>query len=215
MPTVPTIEEYTKKCQEFFFQPEFDFRALAIAIRDLKPEEFKAWQSDVTTRCYQETRQPFMVIANGYSTANKKAGLVDTLYTEEQRNILNTYKRVMNDVFVGKMDGFPLIATKQAELLAHEKEMRRLESLKVTVDGKDFVALERTDVLWSGWECDSGAWIVEDQGELKLVGSDHGEKIFVDASFLEERVKAYRDVIESSEKMLGMLRLAPLLQSNI
>ncbi len=44
----------------------------------------------------------------------------------------------------------------------------------IKVNGETYPVIFQFDVLWSGWECDSDAWVVETDGGLALVMTNHG-----------------------------------------
>ena len=75
----------------------------------------------------------------------------------------------------------------------------------IEVNGKTFKALEVIDVLWAGWESDDKAWLVNDDGVLKLVASNHGTLHFTGKEFLEEKINEYQLAIENSKKLLSIL----------
>lgn len=75
----------------------------------------------------------------------------------------------------------------------------------IKVNGETYPVIFQFDVLWSGWECDSDAWVVETDGGLALVMTNHGSKYFADTSELKERISSYENTIENTNKALGML----------
>ncbi|NCQ51745.1 hypothetical protein GW796_07610 [archaeon] len=87
------------------------------------------------------------------------------------------------------------------------KEEKRLqEALNITVNGEQFKALTMCDVLWSGWESDSLAWVVNDNGSKRLVTSNHGSLNFDTQKFLEDKLKEYEDVANQTKAMLELLK---------
>jgi len=75
----------------------------------------------------------------------------------------------------------------------------------IKVDGKDFKVLKTIEVLWSGWDCDGEAWLVNDNEKNKLVVSSHGQKYFSDKNFLENRIIDYETAIKESLELIQML----------
>lgn len=62
-------------------------------------------------------------------------------------------------------------------------------------------------VLWQGWETDNNAWVAETPDKKKiLVMQSHGTEIVAPVGTLEERIREYEAVLESSKKALDMLR---------
>ena len=81
------------------------------------------------------------------------------------------------------------------------------ERLKyITVNGVDYKADKVIDVLWSGWESDQQAWLVNDNGVPKLVATNHGQHMFVSLGFLEERIAEYERVLSESREVLNILK---------
>ena len=51
------------------------------------------------------------------------------------------------------------------------------------------------------------AWVVEDEGEKKLVISDHGHRSFSDKEFLINKIKEYEKAIEDSKRLISLLKV--------
>ena len=54
-------------------------------------------------------------------------------------------------------------------------------------------------------ECDDKAWLVNDDGKMRIIVSDHGHKYFTDKSFLEQKIKEYQSAIEETNEVLNQL----------
>jgi len=61
-------------------------------------------------------------------------------------------------------------------------------------------------VMWSGWECDTMAWIIEDEnGVRQLKTTSHGSPVIEDREFLIERIHAYQRSLYITQKALELL----------
>lgn len=91
-----------------------------------------------------------------------------------------------------------------------ESELDRLKALDelkkpLVVQGESYRVLKIIDVLWSGWECDGVAWVVETPTGNRLVMTNHGSHFFAEASALQARINSYRIAQEASEEALALL----------
>ena len=85
-------------------------------------------------------------------------------------------------------------------------KQKQIEKFNTIVVGdKTYKAIDGCDVLWSGWECDDSAWVVEENNQKRLVASNHGSLYFEDAQFLENKIKEYHDAITNSIRLLRLL----------
>ena len=65
---------------------------------------------------------------------------------------------------------------------------------------KDFV------ILHKGWEMDNIGWIVElENGERKLVLTNHGSSYVADIKELEKKIKEYERLTASDKDAIGMM----------
>jgi hypothetical protein len=71
----------------------------------------------------------------------------------------------------------------------------------------DFKIVAYTEILWCGWECDFGIVLLDIDGgreTIMLAAVDRpGDK--GPAEMLRERIEAYREAIESTERFLAAL----------
>lgn len=92
---------------------------------------------------------------------------------------------------------------------AHRNELITAEDKArvkmVSVGEKQYIACFVFDVMHSGWECDATGWIVEDNGEKKLVLSNHGETYFAKKEELSQVMNGYKEVLEETQKAFDML----------
>lgn len=82
------------------------------------------------------------------------------------------------------------------------------EALKtpVVVEGVEYKKIRQFSLLYSGWECDSVGWLVDDNGEIKLVLTSHGGAYFGKISELEKFVKSYQKAITETTEIIEQLK---------
>ena len=87
------------------------------------------------------------------------------------------------------------------------------------IPGQDFIFVEKTNavpagmkrimksvnVLWSGWECDSRAWLIETDHGLELITTDHGSLVKADSGFLRDRLREYEEVLEKTREIVEIM----------
>ncbi len=206
------IQDFKISCEDFFntnyFKSEND---LVKEIGHLNTQEFKEWNMKMIKK-YDEK---YDIIRAILKEIRDKAGFKthvadidwdkDPIQQEENKAIVKSYQEIYNNVFNEKLKTYEIYQKKLNELHESIKQEQYQNSLKVTVDGKDFVAEKVIDVFWSGWECDDKAWLVNDDGQKRIVVSDHGHKYFTDKSFLEQKIKEYQSAIEETNEVLNQL----------
>lgn len=86
--------------------------------------------------------------------------------------------------------------------------IRLEEALKtpVVVDGVEYKKIRQFSIFYSGWECDSVGWLVESNGETKLVLTNHGSAYFGNISELENFAKSYQKAIDETNEIIGFLK---------
>lgn len=206
------IQDFKVYCEDFFkvnyFQSEND---LVKEISHLTAQEFKEWNIKMMDRYDKK----YDIIRSILKEMREKEGFntniadidwdKDPIKKEENKVIVKSYQEVYNNVFNEKLKTYEIYQKKLNELHESIKQEQYQNSLKVTVDGKDFVAEKVIDVFWSGWECDDKAWLVNDDGKMRIIVSDHGHKYFTDKSFLEQKIKEYQSAIEETNEVLNQL----------
>jgi len=66
--------------------------------------------------------------------------------------------------------------------------------------------LMEIEVLWSGWELDGTAWVMERaNGERYLKMSNHGAEYEAEIGELEERIAKYEYVLRQSKEAMALL----------
>lgn len=211
------IVEYQAFCEDFFKQEMFaSNEALAKVIANLNAEQFKDWNQDLLLQYDQKYEIIRAMIKEMREKENFVTDFKNTNYEdidwdkdpvkqEDNKALIKTYQNVYQDVFDKQIKNFTIYLEKSTELQEYFKQRTYQESLKVTVDDKDFIAEKVIDVFWSGWECDDKVWLVIDEGQKKIVASNHGQKYFADKEFLEEKIKEYNQAINDTQDLLKQL----------
>ncbi len=100
--------------------------------------------------------------------------------------------------------------------------MIKVKTIKVvTIDDENYPVIFEFPVLWQGWELDDVGYIIEYDGENRLVWSDHGEFKLIsnvapkpivdlptnplDIDILSNFIKKYKEVIESTKRAIDLL----------
>lgn len=129
----------------------------------------------------------------------------DPLKSEPVRSEFLKYRDMPDSVIWDRFNALPSVVEKNKAIVQCRLDEAKEAAMNVEVRGRHFRAEMKCDVLWSGWECDATAWVVNDGGQRRLVHTNHGEAYFAEASFLEERIAEYRAAIAESEAMLALL----------
>lgn len=206
------IQEYQIYCEDFFKQGSFQSEeTLNQEIAHLSATEFQEWNHTMINaydKKYDVVRAIIKEIRDKNHFDIKSVDVdwdKDPIKQEDNRVVVKTYQNVYNDVFDKEIKKYQIYLQKTTELQEYIKQKHYQDSLKVTVEDKDFVAEDIIDIYWCGWECDDKAWLVNDNGQKKVVASNHGQKYFADKSFLEEKIKEYEDAIAKTKAMLNQL----------
>jgi hypothetical protein len=197
--------EFKQHCEEFM-QQRFPFAAsLEQEIGTLSPLEFEEWK----TTLYCDYDKTYDVVRAIVKEMRAKENFVlnvsdqrkDPVKKPENQSLILEYNNIKNSV-LQQMKNFDLFDKKEKELSDHINQYYVDESLKVTVHGVNYIAKKVIEVLHSGWESDNCAWLVDDNGEMKIVMSNHGSTYFANKSELEEKLKEYRDTIDATVDLL-------------
>lgn len=62
------------------------------------------------------------------------------------------------------------------------------------------------EVLYSGWDCDGMAWIIDMQGTKKLIMTNHGSMYEAQLSELQELLKYYAQTLKDTQKAVDLLK---------
>jgi hypothetical protein len=202
------IQEYQIYCEDFFKQGSFvSEEKLVKEIANLSVIEFKTWNE----KMLQEYNKKYQIVLDIINEIRNKENFIvtdpnidwnqDPIRKKENKIIVETYQKVYNDVFDKEIKKYKIYLQKRNELQNYLEEKIYQDSLKVNVEDKKFIAEEIIDVYWSGWDCDNHAWLVNDNGQKKVVVSNHGKKYFTDKTFLEEKIKEYeKEILKEKNK---------------
>lgn len=206
------ITDYKKYCEEFFQQERFQsIEVFNKEITELSLEQFREFQD----KLFDEYNKKDDIIRDMIKDIRTKANFnvraidvdweKDPVKKKEHQLVIHAYRDIYNNVFNENIAKFESYAKKYKEWQDHMAQKRHEESLKITVNGKDYVAEKVIEVLWSGWECDGSAWLVNDNGKMRVVMTNHGSTYFAEKSALEEKVKEYQDAIKNTQDMINAL----------
>ena len=211
------IVEYQEFCEDFFKQDMFaSNEALSKQIAHLSAEEFKLWNQNLIAQ-YDEKYEVIRAMIKqmrdkeNFITSFEKIDYEDIdwdkdpIHQEDNKALIATYRHVYEDVFDKHIKQFTVYLEKSTQLQEYFKQKTYEQSLQVEVDDKQFIAEKVIDVFWSGWECDDKVWLVVDEGQKKIVASNHGQTYFADKDFLEEKIKEYQQAISDTQDLLNQL----------
>lgn len=197
--------EFKQHCEDFL-QQRFPFAAsLEQEIVTLSPLEFKEWR----TTLYCDYDKTYDVVRDIVKEMRAKENFVlhvsdqrkDPVKKPENQTLILEYNNIKNSV-IQQLKKFDTFIKKEKELSDFYADESRKVAATVTVDGVDYVAKKVIEVLHSGWESDNCAWLVDDNGKMKIVMSNHGSTYFANKSELEEKLKEYRDTIDATVDLL-------------
>lgn len=194
-----SIDAYEQHCKDFFARAENTATAIEAQVSALSIDAYYAWQNDLFERYDAATKDVIRSMVSGLDVDDESEEAMAT------RRVARAYHDVNNRVCNTHVFDLACVQQKTAEQRAAREAAERERLLSVRVGDRQFKAESVIDVLWSGWECDSHAWLVRDEGVARLVTTDHGTAQFSDRSFLEARLKEYQDAIEQTQAMLNAL----------
>ena len=204
-------KEYKERCECFFEEGVFHSEeALVKEIGSMSPIDFKDWQTKIFIK-YARLNDTQKIIKDmreedGFDTnATNVDWEKDPIKKPQNKVIVELYRNIYGTAMKEGLNNFKIYKEKAAELKEHFDKEQQNESLKINVNGKDFVAEKIIDVLWSGWESDGKAWLVNDNGVKRLVMSNHGTLAFTDKSVLEEKIQEYEKAMKDSKEILKSL----------
>lgn len=204
--------EYQKFCEDFFKQGSFQsVETLEKEIGSLTAPAFQEWLSAMMKKYDMKYAVISEIIKNIRIKENFNFRSIDVdwekdpIHKEEHKIIVKSYQAIYNNVYQEEIEQFSIVNQKNSELQQYLNQKEYAESLKVSVKGKNFVAEKVISVLWSGWECDDKAWLVNDNGQKKIVMTNHGSAYFAEKDALIEKIKEYEDTIKATQDMLNAL----------
>ena len=129
----------------------------------------------------------------------------DPAFTAENQAVMNVIREIRQSVYEEFFFNLPLVQGVLSDIDKHRQDEIRERDSRVEVDGIQYRVLKKIDVLWSGWECDGSAWLVQTDDGPKIVMSDHGQKHFDNGDELRARIFAYNEAIRETEELLKMV----------
>jgi hypothetical protein len=105
----------------------------------------------------------------------------------------------------------PEVAVKIEALMTcsnnYEQAIRKAKELAtpIVVDGKPYRKIMTFSVMYSGWECDSSAWVVDADGENKIVMTNHGKPYFSTVAELEGLISGYQQTLNETQEAIEMV----------
>ena len=203
-----TIEEYKAYCMSFFNQ--FDNKQLNKQIGEMTIPEFQDWFQKFGEQYYEyyaPVKELAKLIRGDYDPVKDyESEQKDPLKEDEAQAFFVPYRNTHNDVAQEYFNSLSSYNQKMEDLEVYHREKEQERLLTIEVDGKQFKAIKAISVYWTGWESDSTAWLVQDEGQLRVVASNHGGLYFTDKSFLENKIAEYKQAISETENLLSMLK---------
>ena len=114
--------------------------------------------------------------------------------------------KIRNEIWNDELKNFPIVEQRLNKIRQDHIAKLELDSYNVTIDGIEYRAIAKCDVLYVGWECDPTAWVVVKDGINQLVTTSHGSSYFETEEFLQERIATYKQAMIDSEKLLALLK---------
>lgn len=193
---IMSIADYKKQCESWFESVEFQSNEeLTAIIGEMTPVEFSNWLEQLWETYYHN----FEVIVYCRAEIRRSDSFDGTF--NEVKEYTDTYYSVIED----GLSQYAIYSQKQQELTEYRARAEITRQLQVSVDGTSYVAEQVIDVLWSGWDCDSKAWLVNDNGAMRVVATNHGGTYFADAAFLNDKIAEYEHAIKETHMMLDRL----------
>ena len=73
------------------------------------------------------------------------------------------------------------------------------------VSGERCAVVATAPVYWTGWECDSTAWVVEKNGKRILITTNHGSQVEGDVELLRSKLLEYASAIAATQALLAQM----------
>ena len=204
-----SVADYTQLCHSFFDDLESKVQDIHRIVSGMDVHTFKEWHAqilnDYYTHAYTLVGELAQSIRTGYDVYTRTDAENDPLKIEPGKSFFLSYRHTYEQVGDDRFQNLPCVQA-QLEVVQRMKLAEQEEKLRhVEVEGEAFRALGTCEVLWSGWESDTRVWVVQQGEKKRLVGSDHGMVQFMEASFLEDRISAYKNAIANSEALLHLI----------
>jgi hypothetical protein len=85
-----------------------------------------------------------------------------------------------------------------------QREVAERFARPIEIDGVTYKKVMAFPVLWNGWECDTEAWVIENEGQRFLE--------LVSKAFIEGKIAEYQAVLDSSRAALVHLEDVPTIE---
>ena len=201
-------DEFRRLCESFFVG-DYSPQGIAASLAEQTPDTLLTWFGSIDeaydAHAGEYIRAWVAHVRQGWDWRTDE-GSADPLSTPENKQQCEDYRAIR----YGLLDQHATTLARYEELnaarIAQAQAQATEERLHVSVGDVTYRAEAVADVLWSGWECDSSVWVVNDQGERKVVASDHGCLQFVEPSFLEERIAAYETALKETRALLALVK---------
>ena len=205
-------DEFRRSCESFFVG-EHSPEAIAASLKQQTPDTLLMWIAalgeayDAHVGGY--IRAWVAQVRQGWDWQTHE-GIADPLDTPENKEQCEAYRAIRYGLFEQYVTTLARYDELNTVRIANLQAQAAEDRLHVTVDGVAYRAEAATDVLWSGWECDSTVWVINDQGVRRIVTSDHGHLQFVGQGFLEERIAAYETALQETRNLLALATRCPI-----
>lgn len=205
-----TLEQYKNFCDLYFTEKQKEMTPQTQSqIKALSHEDYLLWSQEFNIKIDQDCREPIKnyisFIRAGYDPLKADESTPDPLQIPENKTMLQKYVATYETAFSSFLKTNSFIEEKNSEARKYILDKAEEASMHIQVEGKHFKAIKKIRVLWESWECDSTAWIVEDNSERKVVMTNHGQHYFAKKEDLESKIKEYKDIINETEEALSML----------
>jgi hypothetical protein len=66
--------------------------------------------------------------------------------------------------------------------------------------------IKKIDMYYSGWDCDSEAWVVENEkGERHCIGTNHGGQYVMSIAELKSFIETYEEAVKETNEAIDLL----------
>ena len=203
-----TLKDYRNHCNNFFNNEKLSIDNINCILNEKSVEDSIEWINYIANEYYCDKYGVILRLVHdvrGDYSPMESYDMSDPLQEPENRQLVNSFISEYNQVYHVRFYDLEIVQSKIKKFNNLRLQAQEELKLKIEVDGLQFNALARTDVLWSGWECDSSVWVVNHDGKNRLVTSNHGKLEFSNSSFLENKIAEYEKAIEESKKLLSLL----------
>ncbi len=193
-----------KICDDFF-NKEMNQKNLS-EIEKMSLEEFEKYQQyfykNLVDNVTIHLRNFIAEIRGDYSFDSDEQ---DPLDVKNMRGVVKKLHKIIDENVQKYFIKNLIVQKKNQELQALNMEKQRVREMTVEIEGQKYLAIDKIDVYWCGWESDTSAWLIEKDGAKKIVVSNHGQAMIADRDFLENKLEEYRKVMQDTQRFLDIL----------